>query len=333
MYACFEQPDLKARFAISVVAPEAWTVVSNGAGGRNRRGRRRLDTDQIRRNAADLHLPDRSGRRRLPQRATAATTAAAGTIPMAIFCRQSLAAHLDADEIFAITASGFEVFEQQFGVPYPFGKYDQVFVPEYNGGAMENVGCVTLRDEYLFRSKVTAASLDYRRDTILHELSHMWFGDLVTMRWWDDLWLKESFATWVSNFAVSRAGRRSRAPGRRSAAAPRPWPTGRTSCPRPIRSPPTSSTWRRSSTTSTRSPTPRAPSVLVQLVAFVGPGRVPGRRAGVLRHARVRQHRADRPAAGLQRASGRDLSRWSAQWLETAGVNTLRLELAADEPD
>ena len=95
------------------------------------------------------------------------------------------------------------MFEKHFGIAYPFGKYDQVFVPEYNGGAMENVGCVTLRDEYLFRSKVTAASLDYRRNTILHELSHMWFGDLVTMRWWDDLWLKESFATWSASFAVS----------------------------------------------------------------------------------------------------------------------------------
>ena len=124
---------------------------------------------------------------------------------------------------------------------------------------MENVGCVTLRDEYLFRSKVTAASLDYRRDTILHELSHMWFGDLVTMRWWDDLWLKESFATWAANFAVSE---RADDPAAAWAVVLQQLqdarPTGRISCPRPTRSPPTSSTWRPSSRTSTRSPTPRA---------------------------------------------------------------------------
>ena len=126
-----------------------------------------------------------------------------GRIPTSLLCRHSVAEHLDAEAIFAVTASGFEVFEEHFGHPYPFGKYDQAFVPEYNGGAMENVGCVTLRDDYLFRSKVTQASMHYRRDTILHELSHMWFGDLVTMRWWDDLWLKESFATWAACFAVS----------------------------------------------------------------------------------------------------------------------------------
>ena len=124
-------------------------------------------------------------------------------VPAAIFCRQSVLDYLDAAEIFAITAGGFEVFERRFGIGYPFAKYDQVFVPEYNSGAMENVGCVTLRDDNLFRSKVTTASLDYRRNTILHELSHMWFGNLVTMRWWDDLWLKESFATWSATFAVS----------------------------------------------------------------------------------------------------------------------------------
>ncbi len=130
---------------------------------------------------------------------------------MALYCRQSLRQHLDADRIFAVTKDGFGVFEQQFAYPYPFGKYDQVFVPEYNAGAMENIGCVTFRDEYLFRSRVTQASYARRQDTILHELSHMWFGNLVTMRWWDDLWLKESFATWASNFAVSELATNERA--------------------------------------------------------------------------------------------------------------------------
>ena len=139
------------------------------------------------------------------------------------------------------------MFERRFGVGYPFAKYDQVFVPEYNGGAMENVGCVDLRDENLFRSKVTAASLDYRRNTILHELSHMWFGDLVTMRWWDDLWLKESFATWSARFAVSEQADDPELAWAAFARAPRPRPTGRTSCHPPTRWRRTSSTWRPSS--------------------------------------------------------------------------------------
>ena len=195
---------------------------------------------------------------------------------------------------------------------------------------MENVGCVTLRDEYLFRSRVTTASLDYRRNTILHELSHMWFGDLVTMRWWDDLWLKESFATWSANFAVSEqaddpelawaafcsqlqdlglppgpaaldppGGRRHRRPGgRRAELRPDHLRQGRRAA---------------------------GPAGVLRR-----PRRLPGRGAGLLHQARLRQHRAGRPAGEPERASGRDLSRWSAQWLETAGVNTLRLELTSD---
>ena len=198
---------------------------------------------------------------------------------------------------------------------------------------MENVGCVTLRDEYLFRSKVTAASTDYRRDTILHELSHMWFGDLVTMRWWDDLWLKESFATWASTFAVSENAEDPTLAWAAFAAARRPRPTARTSCPRPTRSRPTSSTWRRWSTTSTRSPTPRAPRCWSSWSSFVG-------RDAFLAGVRSLLRRATPTAtptltdllACLEKTSGRDLSDWSRQWLETAGVNTLRLEWRPTTP-
>ena len=202
VFACFEQPDLKAAFELSVVAPAAWLVVSCGA-----EVARDVVADGLTRwrfaptppistyvtalVAGDYHAVQHRH------------AGAAGPIPMALLCRRSLAAHLDAERLFAITMAGFEVFERHFGYPYPFGKYDQVFVPEYNGGAMENVGCVTFRDEYLFRSRVTPASYRTRDDTILHELSHMWFGDLVTMRWWDDLWLKESFASWAANFALA----------------------------------------------------------------------------------------------------------------------------------
>ena len=226
------------------------------------------------------------------------------------------------------------MFEEHFGHPYPFGKYDQVFVPEYNGGAMENVGCVTLRDDYLFRSKVTQASLHYRRDTILHELSHMWFGDLVTMRWWDDLWLKESFATWAACFAVSeRADDPAAAVGRRSAAAPRRSPTGRISCPRPIRSPPTSSIWRRSSTTSTRSPTPRARRCWCSWSPTSAGTPSCAGSAATSPSTPTATRRSPDLLRSLEQASGRDLVAWSAQWLETAGLNTLRLALTVDDQD
>jgi aminopeptidase N len=205
VYACFEQPDLKAKFAIEVVAPSDWTVVSNNRETRTEtaddaaRGLTRhvfaetapISTYLTAIAAGDYHVERSSVR------------GVAGEIPMAIFCRRSQAEHLDADRIWAVTAAGFGVFERHFGIPYPFGKYDQVFVPEYNSGAMENVGCIVLRDDYLFRSRQTQATYQNRANTVLHELSHMWFGDLVTMRWWDDLWLKESFATWAASFAAS----------------------------------------------------------------------------------------------------------------------------------
>ena len=254
-----------------------------------------------------------------------------GEVPSALYCRQSMVEHLDADEISDITRGGFEVFEEHFGIAYPFGKYDQAFVPEYNGGAMENVGCVTLRDEYLFRSKVTAASLDYRRNTILHELSHMWFGDLVTMRWWDDLWLKESFATWSASFAVSEQADDPELSWAAFASSSK------------------TSAYRQDQLPSTHPVAAdivdldavelnfdmityaKGASLVAQLVSFVGRDAfLAGVRDYFATHAYGNTALSDL-LVSLQRTSDRDLSGWSAQWLETAGVNTLRLELAADD--
>ena len=128
-------------------------------------------------------------------------------IPLGVFCRQSLAAYLDPDEIFEVTRQGFDYFHDAFGVRYPFGKYDQLFVPEFKAGAMENAGAVTFLEAYVFRSRVTDTYRESRAETILHEMAHMWFGDLVTMRWWDDLWLNESFATWAGTVAQAEATR------------------------------------------------------------------------------------------------------------------------------
>ena len=128
-------------------------------------------------------------------------------IPLGVYCRQSLASYLDADEILEVTRQGFDFYHSSFGIKYPFGKYDQLFVPEFKEGAMENAGCVTFVEAYIFRSRVTDFAREARGETILHEMAHMWFGDLVTMRWWDDLWLNESFATWAGTLAQAEATR------------------------------------------------------------------------------------------------------------------------------
>ena len=328
-YACFEQPDLKARFSLSVIAPAHWTLVSSGSpvatialeGGfaHTEFGETLpISTYLTALAAGDYHRVgfDRS--------------VTSGIIEMGVLCRQSLVEHLDAEEIVKITEDGFAVFERHFDFPYPFGKYDQVFVPEYNGGAMENIGCVTFRDEYLFRSRVTAATLDFRRGTILHELSHMWFGNLVTMRWWDDLWLKESFATWASHFAVSEI----------DDDPSLPWAA--------FRSGSKTTAYRQDQLPSTHPVSAdivdlealeynfdqityaKGASVLVQLVSFVGRETfLAGVRGYFADHAYGNTELSDLLAA-VQNVSGTDLSAWSAQWLETAGVNTLELELEVD---
>ena len=332
MFANFEQPDLKAEFAISAIAPRDWTVVSNGAllsvdplGDGNARFEfaetKPISTYLTALVAGDyahvdqtLHTPS-------------------GDVAAALYCRRSLAEHLDADRIFGITEIGLRRLRDATSrSPYPFGKYDQVFVPEYNGGAMENVGCVTLRDEYVFRSRATPASYQVRDDTILHELSHMWFGDLVTMRWWDDLWLKESFATWASNFALSQivddpesawASFTQRVQDVGVPAGPAaldPPDRGRHGRPRGRRA-----ELRRHHLLQGR--LGAGPAGRLRR-----PGGLPRRLPPVLPAARVRQHLA-RPTCWppCTRASGRDLSDWSAQWLETTGVNTLQPEIELDD--
>ena len=329
MYACFEQPDLKARFALSVVAPDTWTVVSNApvaqtvTAGPGLRKTRFAETLPISTYLTALVAGDY-------QTVPGPPVGIERNISTAVFYRRSVAAYLDAPEIFAITEGGFEVFERRFGVAYPFGKYDQAFVPEYNGGAMENVGCITLRDEYLFRSKVTAASRDYRRNTILHELSHMWFGDLVTMRWWDDLWLKESFATWSATFAV---GEQADDPELAWAAF---CGSAKTSAYRQDQLPSTHPVaadvvdLNAVELAFDQITYAKGAALLGQLVSYVGRDAfLAGVRDYFTAHAFGNTALTDL-LESLERSSGRDLSRWSAQWLETAGVNTLRLELTTD---
>ena len=246
-------------------------------------------------------------------------------IPLGIYCRRSLAGYLDPEEIFEVTRQGFDFFHGAFGVRYAFGKYDQVFVPEFKAGAMENAGCVTFLEDYVFRSRVTDFARELRGDTILHEMAHMWFGDLVTMRWWDDLWLNESFATWASALAQAEATR---------------WPTAWTTFCQLHKA----WAYQQDQLPSTHPIAADIPdiaavevnfdgityakgaSVLKQLVAYVGRDHfLAGVRRYFAEHAWGNATLADLLGA-LQESSGRELSGWSKQWLETAGVNTLRPE-------
>jgi aminopeptidase N len=329
MYACFDQPDLKAVHRIRVVAPADWVVVSNAPCQRTEA----LVSGAIRHVFAD-------SARISPYvvalvagpyaRWTDEYTDDAGTIPLGIYCRASLAEHMDADRLFTETKQGFGFYHRAFGARYPFDKYDQCFVPEFNAGAMENAGCVTFLEDYVFRSRVTRYLYERRCETVLHEMAHMWFGDLVTMRWWDDLWLNESFATWASVLCQSQATEYTGA-----------WTTFAT----------VEKAWayRQDQLPSTHPIACDIPdvqavevnfdgityakgaSVLRQLVAYVGLEEfLAGLRLYFTRHAWANATLADLLAA-LEQASGRDLSGWSAQWLETTGLNVLRPEFTVDD--
>ncbi|MEU2359000.1 aminopeptidase N [Streptomyces misionensis] len=320
VFAGFEQPDLKAPFRFEVRAPEGWTVWSNGAGELSDGVWRFAETKPISTYitcvvAGPYHYVTD----------TYSRTFADGTtleIPLGAMCRKGLAPHFDADDVFLITKQGLDFFHEHFDYPYPFGKYDQAFVPEYNLGAMENPGLVTFREEYVFRGKVTQASYEARANVILHEMAHMWFGDLVTMAWWDDLWLKESFADFMGTFGNVGATRFKDAwitfANRRKAWA-----------------------YRADQLPSTHPITAdirdlqdaklnfdgityaKGASVLKQLVAYVGQDAfLEGARRYFKRHAYGNTRLGDLLSV-LGETSGRDMTAWSRSWLETAGVNAL----------
>jgi aminopeptidase N len=327
VWACFDQPDLKATFEFIVRCPAGWKVISTEDPDQ---AAEPTDTDGVVR----WHFPP------TPPMSTYVTAIAAGPyhvvrtehdgIPLGLICRQSLAAYLDADEIFEFTRQGFDYFHAAFGRRYPFAKYDQIFVPEFNAGAMENAGAVTIHEDFIFRSRVTEARRESRAETLLHELAHMWFGDLVTMTWWDDLWLNESFATWASVVALAEATR---------------WTNAWTTASQFLKA----WAYRQDQLPSTHPIVAdvvdiasvevffdgityaKGAAVLKQLVAFVGRENfLTGLRAYFDRHAWGNATLADLLDA-LEQASGRQLQDWSKAWLETAGVNTLRPRYATAE--
>jgi len=325
VFGCFDQPDLKAAFRFAVRAPRDWVVVSNGR-------------------ALDRPGKDEPGTWRFaqtPRMSTYITAIVAGPyhevrdhhdgIDLGLYCRASLAQHLDPEDLLTVTKQGFDFFHRVFDYRYPFGKYDQLFVPEFNAGAMENAGAVTFLEDYVFRSKVTDAAYERRAETVLHEMAHMWFGDLVTMRWWDDLWLNESFATYMSVLAQVEATRYTNG-----------WTTFAN----------TEKTWayKQDQLPSTHPIAAdihdiedvkvnfdgityaKGASVLKQLVAWVGQDAfLAALRTYFRKHEYSNTVLADL-LGELEAASGRDLSAWSTEWLETAGCNTLRAAFETD-PD
>ncbi len=313
VFACFDQPDLKATFDLAVVVPPEWTVVSNAPvaardGGRWRFATtRRISTYLAALVAGPYYAVHEEYR----------------GIGLSIYCRESLARYLDPDEILTVTRQGLDFFEAEFGYPYPFPKYDQLFVPEFNFGAMENPGCVTFNENYVFRSRVTDASYERRAGTILHEMAHMWFGDLVTMRWWDDLWLNESFATYMGNDAVARATRFTDA-WVRFASGDKAWALVQDQLPttHPISADIVDSDSVRLHFDGITYA--KGASVLKQLVAWVGKEAfTEGVRRYFRRHEWSNASLSDFLGA-LEETSGRKLEPWAEEWLEASGVNTLR---------
>ncbi|MGC0210940.1 aminopeptidase N [Streptomyces levis] len=320
VFANFEQPDLKAPFRFEVRAPEGWTVWSNGTGERSDGVWRFAETRPISTYitcvvAGPYHYVTDAYTR----------TFADGTtleIPLGALCRKALAPHFDADDVFLVTKQGLDFFHDHFDYPYPFGKYDQAFVPEYNLGAMENPGLVTFREEFIFRGKVTQASYEGRANVVLHEMAHMWFGDLVTMEWWDDLWLKESFADFMGEFSLVGATRfkngwvtfanRRKAWAYRADQLPSTHPI--TADIRDLQD---------AKLNFDGITYAKGASVLKQLVAYVGQEAfLEGARRYFKRHAYGNTRLGDLLSV-LEETSGRDMSAWSRSWLQTAGVNAL----------
>ncbi|RNE49660.1 aminopeptidase N [Corynebacterium alimapuense] len=332
VFACFDQPDLKATYGLTVTTPSNWRVISNAHQDTTRTGDTithrssisyPLSTYLVALCAGPYHEVRSMWRGELTHHAeTPGTEPTALEVPMRIYCRRSIAKSLDSDRLFEETKQGFDFFHQHFGMAYPFGKYDQVFCPEYNMGAMENAACVTIRDEYVFTSKATHYRYERRADTILHELAHMWFGDLVTMAWWDDLWLNESFATWSAAFAQAEATQYDTA-WVTFANVEKSWAYQQDQLPstHPILADASDvETVEQNFDGITYA---KGASVLKQLAAYVGQENF---LAGVRRHfANHAWGNAtfDDLLGALQEASGRDLSDWADQWLKTTGVNRL----------
>ena len=334
VFTVFEQPDLKASFTFTVTTPVNWTVLSNSPTPEPTPAKA---SD----GSGDAHTFAFAPTEPMSSYVTAIVAGPyvgatdeyiandGRIVPLGVYCRKSLVEHMDAEEILDLTKRGFAYYENLFATPYAFSKYDQIFVPEFNAGAMENAGCVTHRDDYIFRSRPVEARVERRAVTILHELAHMWFGDMVTMTWWNDLWLNESFAEFTSTLATAETTRWDQA-----------WTTFQT----------LEKGWayNQDQLSSTHPVAAeindlhdvevnfdgityaKGASVLAALVGYVGRDNF---FAGIQRylaaHAYANAELSDL-LRELEAVSGRDLSTWTRLWLQEAGVTTLRTQLVTD---
>ncbi|MGK9147302.1 aminopeptidase N [Plantibacter flavus] len=329
VFAVFEQPDLKAEFSFTITAPSAWQVVSNSP---------TPEPIAAHEGASTWVFPPTQ---RISSYITAIvagpydvvrselTSSDGRTIPLGVFARKSLAEYLDADYIFEKTRQGFAYYEEKFSYAYPFEKYDQLFVPEFNAGAMENAGAVTFTETYVFRSKVTDAIKERRVVTILHELAHMWFGDLVTMKWWNDLWLNESFAEWASTIATAEATEWTEA-WTTFNAMEKTWAYRQDQLPSTHPIVATINDLEDVQVNFDGITYAKGGSVLKQLAAWVG---IEAFFAGVGKYFRKHEFGntvLDDLLVELEATSGRDLREWSKLWLETSGVGTLSPEFTVD---
>ena len=329
VFTTFEQPDLKAVFTFNVTAPSHWVVVSNAATPEPVEG-----SD----GASVWHFPTT---KRMSTYITAIVAGEYhgefdtyegrfGTIPLGHYCRQSLKEHLDTSVLVDLTKQSFAWFEEQFDYPYPFGKYDQLYVPEYNAGAMENAGCVTLRDEYLPRSRQPRSFFEFRASVITHEMAHMWFGDLVTMKWWDDLWLNESFAEWACYWCEANATEFTDAwTGFANARKQTGYRADQLPSTHPIAA--DNVDLHAVEVNFDMITYAKGASVLKQLVAWVG---IDPFLEGL--RAYFKEWEFGNPEfkdllATLEKASGRELDGWAQEWLQTAGVNTLAPSFELDD--
>ena len=334
VFTVFEQPDLKASFTFTVTTPVNWTVLSNSPTPEPTPAKA---SD----GSGDAHTFAFAPTEPMSSYVTAIVAGPyvgatdeyiandGRIVPLGVYCRKSLVEHMDAEEILDLTKRGFAYYENLFATPYAFSKYDQIFVPEFNAGAMENAGCVTHRDDYIFRSRPVEARVERRAVTILHELAHMWFGDMVTMTWWNDLWLNESFAEFTSTLATAETTRWDQA-----------WTTFQT----------LEKGWayNQDQLSSTHPVAAeindlhdvevnfdgityaKGASVLAALVGYVGRDNF---FAGIQRYLAAHAYanaELDDLLRELEAVSGRDLSAWTRLWLQEAGVTTLRLEVVTD---
>src|SRR5690349_4877198 len=328
VFATFEQPDLKSVFTFNVTAPSHWVVVSNAA---------TPEPTQVREGVSVWSFPTT---KRMSTYITAIVAGEYhgefdtyegkfGTIPLGHYCRQSLKEHMDTAELVKLTKQSFEWFEEQFDYPYPFGKYDQLYVPEYNAGAMENAGCVTLRDEYLPRSRQPRSFFEFRASVITHEMAHMWFGDLVTMKWWDDLWLNESFAEWACYWCEANATEFTDAwTGFANARKQTGYRADQLPSTHPIAA--DNVDLHAVEVNFDMITYAKGASVLKQLVAWVGIEPFLEGLRDYFKEWEYGNPEFKDLLATLEKSSGRELQGWAQEWLQTAGVNTLAPSFEVD---